>query len=82
MCFLSELFNETQARGRHARVPHVSIWYDDEYGWRATCGGVFCDVDSLYDSPEGALLSAFANAEKLAKRFGQHHQKRKGKTLQ
>lgn len=67
--FLTELFTETKARGRHARVPHVSVWYDDVTGWRATCGGVFCDTDAAHGSPEEAVRSAFFNAEYMALRL-------------
>lgn len=69
MTILTELFRTTVARGRHSRVPHIAVWYDDVHGWRATCGGVFCDTHYKHDTPEDALRSAFANADRMAEKF-------------
>jgi hypothetical protein len=67
MTFLTQCYDETKARGRHTRVPHLSVWFDDTAGtWKATCGGVFCDTIATHTTPEAAVLSAFANAEVMS----------------
>lgn len=65
--FLTQCYDETKARGRHSRVPHLSVWYDDDADtWKATCAGVFCDLRKHHVTPEAAVLSAFANAERVS----------------
>jgi hypothetical protein len=68
--FLTQCFDETKARGRHTRVPHLSVWYDDGMNtWKATCGGVYCDLRTIHETPEAAVLSAFANAEFVSEKI-------------
>jgi hypothetical protein len=70
MTFLTQCFDETKARGRHTRVPHLSVWYDDDATtWKATCGGVFCDLAVIHATPEAAVMSAFNNADKMSEKL-------------
>jgi hypothetical protein len=65
MTFLSAQFDRP-VTGRFNRKPHLSIWYADGKGWRATVAGVFCE--GHHSTPEEAVVSAFDNAEYLEQR--------------
>jgi hypothetical protein len=78
---LTELYDNTKAMGRQSRVPHLSVWFDEVAGWRASCGGVFCDTHTKHVSPEEAVRSAFANADRMAERFMETNpNQKKGRT--
>lgn len=63
---LSEQFERAGNVGRFGRLPHISVWYSENHGWLASCGGVGCERNIRHPTPEAALVNAFDQAIALA----------------
>jgi hypothetical protein len=66
MTFLTDEFERGKITGRLGRMPHLSVWFDNNLGWRAAVAGVMCLWADRYDTPEAAITSAFNMAIELA----------------
>lgn len=76
MTFLIDEFERGKITGRLGRMPHLSVWFDNDLGWRAGVAGVMCDWSKRYPTPEEAITSAFNMAIELAERNGGRKEQR------
>jgi hypothetical protein len=70
MTFLTDEFERGKITGKLGRMPHLSVWFDNNLGWRAAVAGVMCAWSEQHATPEAAITSAFNTAIYLAERNG------------